>query len=377
MIEEQHYLETISLEVNLITLIFLGLKKQEEDKAKEHLRQAQIRKTGIDAGTSTGLMGIDTTGFVEPSLASGLSTPAEVYEDAVLRPEPTLEEMEEIRRNLRASNDLRRAEEQKALEIIRASMIGDTERYREQVGKQQFEISQMAKNDLSDVHGQVLPAGVPVHSMDAPVQSNQGYPPSLRQSPNEATASLPAPPPQAEESEEDEEILSYGQRTVMFIDDFDYNKVMENNDIKYDDLMFQLFFRDKLREEDINMVLEQSNDIQKKIYLLGRLRSLKNDNELDIQFDRIYYRNKIRNWKKYKKEFMTRSSSSSSSSAGFGSAIVGGAKAVGGAVLEVGKEAGRGSIKTGSISSSKIIFTSIKYTGNNNLLHKLSFNNIC
>ena len=66
-------------------------------------------------------------------------------------------------------------------------MIGDTERYREQVRNQQFEIRQMASNDLSDVHSQVLPAGVPVHSMDVPVKSNQGYPPSL-----------PAPPQQQE-----------------------------------------------------------------------------------------------------------------------------------------------------------------------------------
>ena len=164
---------------------FLGLKKQEEDRAKEDLRRASVRKVGIEAGTSTGLMGIDTTGFVEPSIASGLSTPAIVNEDVMLRPFPTDEEIDEIRRNLRASNDLRKAEEQ--------------------VRKQQFEISQMAKNDLSDVHSQQLPEGVPVHSMttdedDLPplepitTQSNQGYPPSL-----------PPPPQQEARNTEDKE----------------------------------------------------------------------------------------------------------------------------------------------------------------------------
>ena len=49
---------------------------------------------------------------------------------------------------------------------IFASMLGDTERYRERVRQQQFETSEMAKNDLADVHGQGLPAGVPVHSME-------------------------------------------------------------------------------------------------------------------------------------------------------------------------------------------------------------------
>ena len=168
-------------------LDFLGLKKQEEDRAKENLRDAQLKKAGIEAGTSTGLRDIDLRGFVEPSLASGSSTPRIVYEDAMLRPEPTPQELEEIRGQLLANDDLRRAEEQKALEIIRASMIGDTERYREQVRKQQVEISQMAKNDLTDVHAQQLPEGVPVHSMDVPVQSNQGFPPSLPPPPSQPT----------------------------------------------------------------------------------------------------------------------------------------------------------------------------------------------
>ena len=39
---------------------FLGLKKQEEDRAR---RQAQLRQAGIDAGTSTGIMNLRTMGF--------------------------------------------------------------------------------------------------------------------------------------------------------------------------------------------------------------------------------------------------------------------------------------------------------------------------
>ena len=118
---------------------FLGLKKQEEDRAKEDLRRASVRKVGIEAGTSTGLMGIDTTGFVEASIASGLSTPTIVNEDATLRPEPTPQELEQIRGQLMVYDDLMR----KAMETVRTR----------------------TQSDLSDVHSQSLPVGVPVHSI--------------------------------------------------------------------------------------------------------------------------------------------------------------------------------------------------------------------
>ena len=326
---------------------FLGLKKQEENRAKENLRQAQIRNAGIQQGTSTGLMGIDTTGFVEPSLASGLTTPAEVFDDAVLRPEPTLEEMEEIRRNVRenlsASDDLRRAEEQKALEIIRASMIGDTERYREQVRKQQVEISQMTKNDLSDVHGQVLPAGVPVHSMDAPVQSNQGYPPSL-----------PAPPPQEEDSEEEEELTALVQQ-VAFTNGFDPDKVFNDDSINYRGLMFQLHVKDLLTPETIELLNKIPTDQKKKQYLVSLMEGLKENDEWDADFNSQKFSRKIKEFKKIRRQVKSKtvepsagSSSSSSGGGGIGSAIVGGAKAVGGAVLEAGKEAVKEAVVAGA-----------------------------
>ena len=47
-------------------LIFLGLKKQEEDRARENLRQAQLKQAGIDAGTSTGIMNLRAMGFETP-----------------------------------------------------------------------------------------------------------------------------------------------------------------------------------------------------------------------------------------------------------------------------------------------------------------------
>ena len=50
---------------------FLGLKKQEEDRAKEDVRRAQLREAGIRARASTGTHAIGTGSFM---------TPAEVYE---------------------------------------------------------------------------------------------------------------------------------------------------------------------------------------------------------------------------------------------------------------------------------------------------------
>ena len=45
---------------------FLGLKKQEEDKVRNELRQAQLRKVGIEKGTSTGVLAVGSSGFNTP-----------------------------------------------------------------------------------------------------------------------------------------------------------------------------------------------------------------------------------------------------------------------------------------------------------------------
>ena len=244
---------------------FLGLKKQEEDRAKENLRQAQLRNAGIQQGTSSGLMSINTSGF---------ETPAVVYEDLLLRPEPTAQELEEFRNNFEEFRRQKQEEENRALDVNRASMIGDTEGYREQVRNQQFEISQMAKNDLIDVHSQVLPAGVPVHSMDVPVKSNQGYPPSL-----------PPPPQQPiqEEEEEDEELTALEQK-VVFTDGFDPDKVLNDDSINYRGLMFQLYVRDLLNDEMIEMIKKTPTDERKKQLLVSLMTGLDKNDEWNADF---------------------------------------------------------------------------------------------
>ena len=228
---------------------FLGLKKQEEDRAKDNLRQAQLRNAGIQQGTSTGLMSINTSAF---------QTPAEVYEDLLLRPEPTMQELEEFRNDFEEFRKQKKDEEKRALDIIRASMIGDTERYREQVRKQNFEISQMAKNDLSDVHGQVLPAGVPVYSTATDEEDD----PEL----------IPA-------SEDEEEEMTEGERRrhrhKFMIDYSTKISKWQEKSVSADDIGFQLFLRgieltDKQEQEMLRLkVRGDGKNPTRKDYLIG------------------------------------------------------------------------------------------------------------
>ena len=315
---------------------FLGLKKQEEDRAKENLRQAQLRNAGIQQGTSSGLMSINTSGF---------ETPAVVYEDLLLRPEPTAQELEEFRNNFEEFRRQKQEEENRALDINRASMIGDTERYREQVRNQQFEISQMAKNDLIDVHSQVLPAGVPVHSMDVPVKSNQGYPPSL-----------PAPPQQPIQEEEEDEELTALEQKVVFTDGFDPDKVLNDDSINYRGLMFQLYVRDLLNDEMIEMIKKTPTDEKKKILMVSLMIGLDKKDEWYADFNSEKLSRKIKEFRKIRRQVKSKvieptAGSSSSSSGGIGSVIASGAKAVGGAVLDAGKEALKEAVVQGARSA--------------------------
>ena len=121
---------------------FLGLKKQEEDRAKEEVRQAQLIQAGIMAGTSSGTLTIRTSGF---------STPAEVYEamdDA----------SSEVSRGIRDDDDMTSEE----MTRIRAEM----ERYLQRQREAQQETASSVSSDLDEAHRQTLPVGVEFHRMD-------------------------------------------------------------------------------------------------------------------------------------------------------------------------------------------------------------------
>ena len=114
---------------------FLGLKKQEEDRARENLRQAQLKQAGIDAGTSTGIMNLRAMGF---------ETPEVIEDDFVYETmdgdELTVEEATKIR--------------------------AEMERYIQRQQETQQASASSARSDLDEAHRQSIPAGVEMFRMD-------------------------------------------------------------------------------------------------------------------------------------------------------------------------------------------------------------------
>ena len=66
------------------TVDFLGLKKQEEDKVKNEMRQAQLRQTAISTGSSMGVLSTGSSGFNTP-LAVELLDGEELSADEISR----------------------------------------------------------------------------------------------------------------------------------------------------------------------------------------------------------------------------------------------------------------------------------------------------
>ena len=125
---------------------FLGLKKQEEDRAKEATRQAQLRQAGIDAGTSTGMMNLRAMGF---------ETPEVIEDDFVYETmdgdELTVEEATKIR--------------------------AEMERYIQRQQETKEETASSARSDLDEAHRQSIPAGVEMFRRDT--QESDDLPPLI------------------------------------------------------------------------------------------------------------------------------------------------------------------------------------------------------
>ena len=126
-------------------------------------------------------------------------------------------------------------------------------------------------------------------------------------------------------TEEQEEIdnLPQNQKTVLFTNSSDFQQILTNNNITHEDLIFQLFFRDKYNDTVKRAVEEQPNDISKKIFLLGIIKGLIDENDWSVQFDATSRKQKLAEWVRFKKSNMQQSSSSSS---GIGGAIAEGAR---------------------------------------------------
>ena len=114
---------------------FLGLKKQEEDRARENLRQAQLKNAGIEAGTSTGMMNLRAMGFETPEVIEDDFVYETMDDD-----ELTVEEATKIR--------------------------AEMERYIQRQQETQQETASSARSGLDEVESQSLPVGVQFHRMN-------------------------------------------------------------------------------------------------------------------------------------------------------------------------------------------------------------------
>ena len=126
---------------------------------------------------------------------------------------------------------------------------------------------------------------------------------------------------------EDEHLSTY-QRGVFNFDN-DASKIMLNNDITFDDLLFQLFYRDILTDEIKEQVNQEPNDISKKHFLSGIIQGMMNEGRWSVLANPTKLKSKQNEWKSMKRN------QASSSSGGVVRQFLASA---GSSVLEAGKE---------------------------------------
>ena len=132
---------------------FLGLKKQEDDKVKNEMRQTQLRQTAMATGSSMCILSYGGS----PPLTYDGRTPVGAYNaDGFETPD---------------SDDYRMTVEQ--INRIRAELEAGERRQREA----QQASSSSARSDLSVATSQSLPAGVPIHSMATDEGEDEEMPP--------------------------------------------------------------------------------------------------------------------------------------------------------------------------------------------------------
>ena len=289
---------------------FLGLKKQEEDRARENLRQAQLRNAGIEAGT--GAM---------PIVSAGFQTPLEVYEAMDDGDEMTSEEMTRIRTEM--------------------------ERYLQRQREAQQASTTSARTDLDVAHRQSLPAGVNIDGED-------DMPPLLNIEEGEEEEDFDDDP-ELIPADDDETTKAPAQarRHKETIDSSTKITKWQDKSVQEDDIRFQLFLR------GIELTPEQEEEISKlkikgkgrnqtrKDYLINYVDRLIQTGRWTDQVNDQLLQKRMMEWREMKKG----KGKGSSSSGGIGSAIASSAKEIGGAVLEAGKEAVKEAVVAGARSA--------------------------
>ena len=252
-------------------LDFLGLKKQEEDRARDNLRNAQLRKAGVDAGTSTGMVGLRAMGF---------ETPSEVYE------------MDDEEDDIMLNEDIAR---------IRTEM----ERHRQRQQEAQQASSSTARSGLDEAHSQSLPVGVPVHSM---ATDEEDVMPPLEDIEEGEEEEEFEDDPELIPADDDETTKAPGQARK-HKETIDYNDITKwkQRDVSTDDILFQLYLRgitlEKEQEEDIGKLRNKGKgrEMTKKDYLLNFIEKLMMTGQWTNEVNGQLIRSRMREWREMKK----------------------------------------------------------------------------
>ena len=297
---------------------FLGLKKQEEDKVKEDLRQAELRKTAMATGSSMGVLSYDGRTPVDAYNADGFETPD--------------------------SDDYRMSLDQ--INRVRAELDAGLQRQQEA----QRASSSTVRSDLDEAHSQSLPVGVPVHSIATDEEEEEEMPP------------LETPTEVAEEGEDASEKSSRGIRDEEETDDeetqvppqsrkhketIDYNENIDRwrqKDISVDDILYQLHLRGiqltEEQEEEMGKlkIKGKGKTPTKKDYLLNFVERLIQTGKWADEVNDQLLRSRMEEWTQMKK--------------GKGKGMIRKAfESAGSALLDAGKEVAKDALIAGAQSA--------------------------
>ena len=279
-------------------LDFLGLKKQEDDKVKNELRQTQLRQTAMATGSSMGILSYGGLTPVGAYNADGFETPD--------------------------SDDYRMTAEQ--INRIRAELEAGERRQREA----QQASSSSARSDLSDATSQSLPAGVPIHSM----ATDEDLPPL--ETPTEVAE-------EEEEEEEDDDETQVPPQSRKHKETIDYNENIDrwkNKDVSVDDILYQLHLRGiKLTEEqeeemDKLKIKGKGKSPTKKDYLINYVERLIQTGKWADEVNDQLLQSRMEDWRQMKK--------------GKGKGVIRKAfESAGSSLLEAGKEVAKDALIAG------------------------------
>ena len=302
---------------------FLGLKKQEEDKVKEELRQTQLRQTAMATGSSMGILSYGGRTPVGAYNADGFEAPDSDYR-------MTAEQINRIRAEL----ELGARRQQEAQQTSSSS----------------------ARSDLSDATSQSLPAGIPIHSMatddedasaDATGEASRANNVASRGSRDELPP-LETPTEVAEEEEEeDDDETQVSPQSRKQKETIDYNENIDrlkNKDVSADDILYQLHLRgiqltEEQKEEMDKLKTKGKGKLPtKKDYLINYVERLIQTGRWADEVNDQLLQKRMEDWRQMKK--------------GKGKGVIRKAfESAGSSLLEAGKEAVKGAVIEGAKSA--------------------------